>query len=139
MPAAKFESSLCTVLQHSSTFRCNWCSLGAHLKNFAEPKRWCCTVHFLKIIVIYIVIAINTTKYRDKIFSPYRPSLLVGWSTKISHSLVVTVFALGGRNLAWRSSVCVSVCVTACVCVYIKWLKGGVAMGVAYCKKAVTP
>ncbi len=32
--------------------------------------------------------------------------------------------------------VCVCVCVKVCVCVYASYLKGGVAVGVAYCKKA---
>ncbi len=47
-------------------------------------------------------------------------------------------FALGCWNLAWRSSVCVCVCVCVCVkvgiCVHAHWLKGGAAMGVAYCE-----
>ncbi len=30
---------------------------------------------------------------------------------------------------------CMCVCVCVCICVHANWLKGGVAMGVAYCKK----
>ncbi len=39
-------------------------------------------------------------------------ALLAGQSVqKISHSLAAIVFALGGLNLAWKSSVCIRVCV----------------------------
>ncbi len=61
--------------------------------------------------------------------------LLGGLSTKSPHSLAATVFAIGGWNRAWRSSVCVCLCVKACVCVHANWLKESVAMRVAYGKK----
>ncbi len=53
----------------------------------------------------------------------------VGRSTKISHSSSAIVFSLGGWKLAWRLQMC--------VCVHANWLKGGVAMGVTYCKKVL--
>ncbi len=40
----------------------------------------------------------------------------VSQSTKILCFLAVMVFALGGCNLAWRSSVCVCVCEGVCLC-----------------------
>ncbi len=56
-------------------------------------------------------------------------TLSVSQSTKIPHSLAAAVFILGGWNLARRSRV------WRCVCVHDNWLKGGMLMEVAYCKK----
>ncbi len=47
--------------------------------------------------------------------SSSKVALSVGQSTKIYHSLIATVFALGGWNVVRRSSVCVCVC----VCVFM--------------------
>ncbi len=65
-------------------------------------------------------------------FQLWPATLSVGWPTKILHSLAATVFALGGWNLAWRSSVCVWRCVCLCSC---QLVKSGVAMGVASWKQ----
>ncbi len=55
----------------------------------------------------------------------------VGWFTLIPRNLAATIFLLGGGG-----QVCVCVCVCVCVWAFVhaNWPKGGMAVGVTYCK-----
>ncbi len=58
---------------------------------------------------------------------------LVGWLVHKNSSLFVGLSIHPGW-LKFGMDI-KNVCVKACICVHANWLKGGVVMGVAHCKK----